>query len=112
MEHTGVLIMDINEQAMLDLIKGQAAIAQAVSDMNGRLDRTFVQLIRADVELSSRMDQKDKEIATQINDVKQRFEAVDRKLWYFTGAVATVSFILGTIREWILNGFHVALGGK
>ena len=83
--------MEISEQTIVDLIRGQAATTQAVLDLKSSFERTVPFLIEAD-----------KENAKDIRNIRN-------KMYYFSGA--------GTVFGYIASKFGVGhyitlFGGK
>ena len=68
--------MQISEDTIIDLVKGQATIAQAVTDLKEQLNKTLPVLVK-----------EDEHLATRIN-------AVERKIWYFGGAGSVLGALL------------------
>jgi hypothetical protein len=79
--------MEISEQTILDLVKGQAAITQSVADLKSSLEKTIPFLAAQDQANSTRIDR------------------VERKIYYFGGA----GTVLGYIGSHFLERFF---GGK
>lgn len=78
--------MEISEQTIIDLVKGQATIVQAVTDIKERFDKTVPYLMDKDTELE--------------NSVK----SVEKKVWYFGGAGSALGFVLSHVGSKILGG--------
>ena len=74
MEHTGIL-MEITEQTLIDIIKGQATVAQTVTDLKGSFEKVIPYLVERDEHLAK--------------DIR----GVERKIWYFGGAGSILGFI-------------------
>jgi hypothetical protein len=67
--------MELSEQTIIDLVKGQATLTQAVLDIRERFDKALPYLVK-----------QDEKNAKAIN-------GVERKLWYFGGAGSVLGFI-------------------
>lgn len=74
--------MEITEQTILDLVKGQATVTQAVVDLSDRMDRAMPILVAR----NQALDAKDAELEKSIH-------GVEKKLWYFGGAGSVLGFI-------------------
>lgn len=67
--------MEISEQTLIEIVKGQATVAQAVSDLKGSFEKTIPYLVQRDELLAK--------------DIR----GVERKIWYFGGAGSVLGFI-------------------
>lgn len=81
--------MEISEQTLVDLVKGQARIEQAVTDLKEGVGRTIPMLIARDDKFDSRL------------------RGVEGKIWYFGGAGTVVGAVLSHLGD---KFFH--FGGK
>jgi hypothetical protein len=82
--------MDISEQTLIELVKGQAKVAQSVEDMTKRIDLAIPYLNTQDIELGKRIDN------------------VEHKVWYFGGAGSLIGVALGLYKDRFIS----LLGGK
>lgn len=80
--------MEVSEQTVIELVKGQATIAQEVRDLKD----SFVKVVPY-------LDARDKELEKSIR-------SVERKVWYFGGAGTALGFIIEHF------GFGKIFGGK
>ena len=85
MEHIGVLV-EISEQTVIELIKGQATVAQSVADLKNSLDKSIPYLVK-----------KDEENAAAIR-------SVEHKIWYFGGAGSVLGAVISHVGQKILGG--------
>ncbi len=81
--------MEITEQTLIELVKGQATVAQAVVDLKGSFEKVIPYLVERDEVLAK--------------DIR----GVERKIWYFGGAGSAVGFFLGEVAKRFIN-----FGGK
>lgn len=81
--------MQISEETILELVKSQGQLTQAVVDVKDKIDKAIPYLV-----------QQDEKNASAIRDV-------EKKVWYFGGAGTVIGYILAN-----LGSFHLKLGGK
>ncbi len=81
--------MEISEQTIVELVRGQGEITQAIKDLDKRMDKTLPYL------------------ADQDEKNAKAIRGVERKLYYFGGAGSVLGYI-GS--HWIEKFF--GLGGK
>lgn len=80
--------MQISEQTIIELVKGQATVARAVQDLGDRIDRAMPILVAKDKELEDKID------------------GVRSKVWYFSGIGTVVGYFVPHI------GKYFNFGGK
>ena len=78
--------MEITEQTLIELVKGQATVAQAVTDLKGSFEKAIPYLVQRDEGLAK--------------DIR----GVERKIWYFGGIGSGVGFILSHFAGKLFGG--------
>lgn len=78
--------MEISEQTILELVKSQGALTQAVTDVKDRFDKAIPYLVAKDEE--------------NAKDIK----SVEKKIWYFGGAGSALGFVLSHFGAKYLGG--------
>lgn len=81
--------MEINEQTLIEIVKGQATVAQAVVDLKGSFEKVIPYLVERDEHLAKDL------------------RGVERKIWYFGGVGSVVGFFFAEIAKRYIN-----FGGK
>jgi len=71
--------MEISDDHILELIKGQAATTQAVQDLKGSVEKGFTFVQREHEELETRV------------------HGVEKKVWYGAGAGSVLGIISGVV---------------
>lgn len=82
--------MEISEQTLVELVKGQATVVQAVADLKGSFDKVIPFLMKSD------------------EDNSKAIRGMERKIWYFGGAGSVMGYLLSKAGEHYLSLF----GGK
>jgi hypothetical protein len=78
--------MELSEQTILDLVKGQATLTQAVLDIKERFDTALPYLVEQDEKNAKAV------------------HSVEKKLWYFGGAGSVLGFIGSHFMEKYFGG--------
>jgi hypothetical protein len=82
--------MEISDDHIVALIQGQAATAQAVTDLRGAVDKGFTFI-----------HSEHQELEKTVGKVSARVGKVENKIWYHTG----IGTALGVAAGWL--GFHI-----
>jgi len=82
--------MEISEQTLVDLVKGQATVAQALKDLTTTVGSALPALVEEDKRL------------------ERHITKVERKEWYMAGAGTVIGFLLSKYAEPYITLF----GGK
>lgn len=83
--------MEISEQTIVELIRGQSATTQAVVDLKASLDKTLPYLLANDKENA------------------QNIQSVRNKMYYFSGAGTVVGYLAS---KFGVEHFITLFGGK
>jgi hypothetical protein len=76
--------MEINDDHIIELIKGQSATTQAVNDLKSSMEKGFL-FIRGEHD----------KLETRHSALEGRVGSVEKKVWYGSGAAAAVGFLAG-----------------